>query len=111
MAKIVTSAGTRAGNPDMAAGVKFLRKDPALKKVIDKVGPCQLKPRKEYFFILCDSIISQQLSVKVSNVILERFRKGVAKGPVIRVTPSLYNSVADMDALAAALHAEHGMLL
>jgi len=39
------------------------------------------------------------------------FRKGVAKGPVIRVTPSLYNTVADMDALAAALRAEHGILV
>lgn len=38
-------------------------------------------------------------------------RKGVAKGPVLRVTPSLYNTLADSDALATALHAEHAMLL
>ena len=39
------------------------------------------------------------------------WRKGVAKGPVIRVTPGLYSTVADSDALAAALRAERGMLL
>lgn len=38
-------------------------------------------------------------------------RKGIAKGPVIRVTPGLYSTLADSDALAAALHAEHAMLL
>ena len=39
------------------------------------------------------------------------WRTGVAKGPVVRVAPSLYNTMADSDALAAALHAEHAMLL
>lgn len=39
------------------------------------------------------------------------WRKGVAKGPVIRVTPGLYSTPADSDALAAALHAERRMLL
>ncbi len=39
------------------------------------------------------------------------WRKGVAGGPVIRVTPGLYTTPADSDALAAALHAEHRMLL
>lgn len=39
------------------------------------------------------------------------WRKGVAKGPVVRVTPGLYNTVADSDALVAALRAEHAMLL
>lgn len=39
------------------------------------------------------------------------WRKGVAGGPVIRVTPGLYNTMADSDALATALHAEHRMLL
>ncbi len=39
------------------------------------------------------------------------WRKGVAKGPVIRVTPGLYNTTADSDALAAALRAERRLLL
>ena len=39
------------------------------------------------------------------------WRTGVEKGPVIRVTPGLYTTNADVDALAAALRAESGMLL
>lgn len=39
------------------------------------------------------------------------WRTGVEKGPVIRVTPGLYTTGADVDALAAALRAEHAMLL
>ncbi|MEC4589646.1 aminotransferase class V-fold PLP-dependent enzyme [Nitrospirillum amazonense] len=37
------------------------------------------------------------------------WRKGVDKGPVIRVTPGLYSTTADVDALVAALRAEHAM--
>ncbi len=39
------------------------------------------------------------------------WRKGAAKGPVVRVTPGLYNTVEDSDALAVALRAERRMLL
>jgi len=39
------------------------------------------------------------------------WRKGVAKGPVIRVTPGLYTTGADVDALAQALRIEQGMCL
>jgi selenocysteine lyase/cysteine desulfurase len=37
------------------------------------------------------------------------WRGAVAKGPVIRVTPGLYTTPRDVDALATALHAEHAM--
>ena len=36
-------------------------------------------------------------------------RKGVANGPVVRVTPGLYTTQADVDALVHALEAEHAM--
>jgi selenocysteine lyase/cysteine desulfurase len=39
------------------------------------------------------------------------WRKGVAKGPVIRVTPGLYSTNVDIDPLVAALRAEHAMCL
>jgi selenocysteine lyase/cysteine desulfurase len=35
------------------------------------------------------------------------WREGIAKGPAIRVTPGLYSTFADSDALAAALQKEH----
>jgi selenocysteine lyase/cysteine desulfurase len=39
------------------------------------------------------------------------WRGGIAKGPVIRVTPGLYSIAADVDALVAALRVEHGMFV
>ncbi|WP_293971055.1 aminotransferase class V-fold PLP-dependent enzyme [Sphingomonas sp.] len=41
--------------------------------------------------------------------VLTIWRAGVAKGPVIRVTPGFYSTPEDMDALARALRAEHAM--
>jgi DNA-3-methyladenine glycosylase II len=77
---VITASSPKKARAEIEKGMRFLAKhDAALKKIIKQVGPCQLKPRKEYFFILCDSIISQQLSVKVSNVLLERFRLLCAK--------------------------------
>jgi selenocysteine lyase/cysteine desulfurase len=52
---------------------------------------------------------------RVQHVLFEKYkvhtvwREGVAKGPVIRVTPGLYSTNDDVDALAAALHKEHRM--
>ncbi|MEK6526779.1 MAG: DNA-3-methyladenine glycosylase [Nitrospirota bacterium] len=47
--------------------------DPVLRRIIARVGPCTLRPRRQYFATLCDSIISQQLSTKVAEVIFNRF--------------------------------------
>lgn len=43
--------------------------------------------------------------------VLTIWRAGVAKAPVIRVTPGFYSTTEDMDALVAALRAEHAMFL
>lgn len=53
----------------------------------------------------------------VQKVLFERhrvhtvWRTGVTKGPVIRVTPGFYSTPEDVDALAKALRAEHGMFV
>ncbi len=39
------------------------------------------------------------------------WRTGIAKGPAIRVTPGCYSTHTDVDALVAALRAEHSMCL
>lgn len=39
------------------------------------------------------------------------WRGGIAKGPVIGVTPGLYSTIADVDALVAALRVEHVMFV
>jgi selenocysteine lyase/cysteine desulfurase len=60
---------------------------------------------------------TDQQAQQLQHVLFDKYRvhtiwrKGVAKGPVIRVTPGLYTTTADTDALAAALHKEHAMFV
>jgi DNA-3-methyladenine glycosylase II len=53
--------------------VVHLSKDKKLKKVLDNIPPYQLKKRKNICTYLCASIMSQQLSTKVADVIYKRF--------------------------------------
>nr|MBI3613982.1 DNA-3-methyladenine glycosylase 2 family protein [Nitrospirota bacterium] len=57
----------------VAASRHLAKADPILGRIIARVGPCQLRPSPRYFITLCDSIISQQLSGRVAEVIFERF--------------------------------------
>jgi DNA-3-methyladenine glycosylase II len=50
-----------------------LTKDKKLKKLVDKVALTVLKPRKYIFIELVSSIVSQQLSTKVAEIIFARF--------------------------------------
>lgn len=50
-----------------------LAKDKKLKKLIDATGPFELKQQKKVYLHLCGSIMSQQLSTKVADVIWKRF--------------------------------------
>ena len=62
-------------NIDWSEAEKYLSKaDPALRKIIKKVGPCTLAPRRDYFVKLCQSIFSQQLSTTVAATLFGRFR-------------------------------------
>jgi len=49
------------------------KSDPILRSTIDQIGPCSLKPSKDYFGSLVRTIISQQLSTRAADTILERF--------------------------------------
>jgi DNA-3-methyladenine glycosylase II len=53
--------------------VKHLSKDKTLSKALKQVGRIDLKKRKNVFASLCRSIMSQQLSTKVADVIHSRF--------------------------------------
>jgi DNA-3-methyladenine glycosylase II len=53
--------------------VAYLSKDRKLKKLIDEQGEIKLRRRKNIPLRLCASIMSQQLSVKVAEVIFKRF--------------------------------------
>jgi DNA-3-methyladenine glycosylase II len=51
----------------------LIKKDPILGKVVSAVGPLEASHKDNYFLSLIESIISQQLSVKVADVIFARF--------------------------------------
>ncbi|NUM56061.1 MAG: DNA-3-methyladenine glycosylase 2 family protein [Candidatus Hydrogenedentes bacterium] len=50
------------------------RRDPFLRGVIRRNGPCALRPHRGYYEILVRAIISQQLSGKAAETIINRFR-------------------------------------
>ncbi len=49
--------------------------DKKLAGIIDQVGRCTLRPKRDHYLSLLGSIISQQLSVRVADIIEERFIK------------------------------------
>jgi DNA-3-methyladenine glycosylase II len=71
-------------SPDWSAARRHLRRDPVLAKIINAVGPCMLKPRRDHFVVLCKAIYSQQISTKVAAVLFGRFRRNF---PGLRPTP------------------------
>lgn len=61
---------------------EFLAKDKYLRPLILKYGPCRIKPRpkKYYFEDLVDSIVQQQLSMRVAASIFNRIKEKIADG-------------------------------
>ena len=55
---------------------KYLaRKDPIMKKLIEKYKDNNLSTRKDVFFSLCKSIVGQQISVAAANSVFSKFEK------------------------------------
>ena len=50
------------------------RVDPVMAALIERVGPCTLATRKDYFGALCQSIINQQISTAAALTVWSRFR-------------------------------------
>jgi DNA-3-methyladenine glycosylase II len=75
------------GRPDWREAERHLRRaDPALGAVIDRVGPCTLAPRRDYFVVLCQAIFTQQISTAIATTLFGRFRDLF---PRRRPTPAL----------------------
>jgi DNA-3-methyladenine glycosylase II len=55
------------------AAEHLAKNDPVIAKLIKLYGPCTIKPHRNYYQELVDSIISQQLSVKAARTIEKRF--------------------------------------
>jgi len=58
------------------------RREPKLKPVIRRVGPCTLQIRPDPFGVLASSIISQQISGKAAESIGNRVRKLCGRGGI-----------------------------
>ncbi|MFT3932317.1 MAG: DNA-3-methyladenine glycosylase 2 family protein [Chitinophagaceae bacterium] len=99
--------------------VEHLSKDKKLKKLIESREPFKLQQRKKVYLHLCGSIMSQQLSVKVADVIWNRFLALYDKHPTpeqILATPfetlrgiGLSNAKATYVQNVAKFAIEHGM--
>jgi DNA-3-methyladenine glycosylase II len=69
----------------VATATAYLSKvDPVLRGIIERVGPCTLRPDPDVFNALVEAIISQQISVKAANAIIGRVRTALPEG---KVTP------------------------
>jgi DNA-3-methyladenine glycosylase II len=53
----------------------FKKHDPKMANVIHKVGPLRLQRNRNYFVVLCRSIVSQQISTAAADTIFTRFQK------------------------------------
>jgi DNA-3-methyladenine glycosylase II len=53
----------------------FREHDPKMARVIQSIGPFLLKRNRNYFVVLCRSIVSQQISVAAADTIYSRFQK------------------------------------
>lgn len=56
----------------VSARKKLMKSDPILKAIIQRAGPCTLKPARDYFQTLVRSIVSQQISTAAARTILQR---------------------------------------
>src|SRR6185369_11007563 len=75
------------------------RADPVMRRVIGRVGPCTLRPRRDYFVVLCKAIYTQQISTVVAGVLFARFRQ---QFPQLRPTPqAVLNIIDDVDRMRA----------
>jgi len=56
------------------SAIKFLKKDPKLSKIINRVGKYQIRLSKNKFESLVEAIITQQLSGSAAKSISKKFR-------------------------------------
>lgn len=76
------------------------RRDPLLGELITKYGPCTLIPEKDYYYNLCKSIISQQISTKVAETISRRFYD---LGQGEQITPEKVAQLTDQELRSVGL--------
>jgi DNA-3-methyladenine glycosylase II len=65
---------TLNGDPWFSAQKHLAEVGPPMLELIQRVGACTLRPRRDYFVVLAKAIFSQQISTKVADVLFGRFR-------------------------------------
>lgn len=86
-----------------------LGKDKKFKKLLDNQEAFQLTKRKDIHHYLCASIMSQQLSTKVADTILQRFLKLYegripAPGEILSTPPETLRSIGLSNAKVSYVH-------
>lgn len=86
---------TPTGPIDWTPALKHLSQaHPQFARVIKRVGPCTLQPRRDYFVVLCKAIFNQQLSMKAAATLYGRF---CANFPGKKPTPQRLIDLAAAD--------------
>lgn len=60
-----------------AARLHLMRSEPTMKAIVKRVGPCQIKTKRDRFLTLASSIISQQISGAAARTIWGRLEDAV----------------------------------
>lgn len=58
----------------MSQALAVLRRDPAFRPLIEKVGTLELRSRRPYFWVLCTAILAQQVSGGAARSIIGKVR-------------------------------------
>lgn len=67
------------------AAIDLITRDRVMRRLVSAVGPCGLAPRKDYFVVLVQSILNQQVSIKAAEAMFVKLR---SRMPGKRITPA-----------------------
>jgi DNA-3-methyladenine glycosylase II len=87
-------------DPHATARRSLSRRDPVLRPLIKRVGPCTLRPQDDLFAALVRSIVAQQISTRAAASISARLLAGPCKGVL---TPAAIVKSSDEELRSAGL--------
>jgi DNA-3-methyladenine glycosylase II len=70
----VAASSSGAAGWTLTDAVAVLRRDRELRRLIDAVGPIDLRGHRPYFWVLCNAILAQQVSGAAARTIIGRVR-------------------------------------
>ena len=71
------------------------RRDPTMKAVIDRIGPCQIRKKRHHFQSLVTAILSQQISAAAAETVIRNFKIQLETN-TIRVSDLQNWSISDL---------------